>query len=69
MHLPASVLSWLKSVTAPILGWDPRPLGLRDTLPDQPRPTIPNLAPTVVAHEAGDHTSHAEPTAVGTCPK
>ena len=41
MQLPAFILSWVKRVTTPLFGWDPRPLGLRDTLPDHTRPTVP----------------------------
>lgn len=41
MRVPAFILSWVKSVTGPLLGWDPRPLPLRDTLPDHSRPTVP----------------------------
>jgi hypothetical protein len=72
MHLPASILSWLKSVTAPLLGWDPRPIGLRDTLPDQPRPTVPTLpraAPLPGGAGARIHAVQIRPAPVGTSAK
>lgn len=53
MGLRALVLSWVKKVTGPVLGWDPRPVPFRDTLPDMPRPlslrdTLPDHSrPTV----------------------
>jgi hypothetical protein len=69
MHLPAPFLVWLKSVTAPLLGWDPRPLGLRDTLPDQTRPTVPDLVGASSSPNGPGVTVHVNPTSVGTCAK
>lgn len=42
MQLTRSILSWVRRVASPIFGWDPRPLALRDTLPDQARPSVPD---------------------------
>jgi hypothetical protein len=41
MQVPAFIASWFKRVVSPLFGWDPRPLALRDTLPDQSRPSVP----------------------------
>jgi len=67
MQLLALVLSWVKRVAAPLLGSDPRPLALRDTLPDQSRPTVPqHLARSadnrsrIMADQAGEASNLAK---------
>jgi hypothetical protein len=69
MQLTGTVLSWIKRVTAPLVGWDPRPLGLRDTLPDQAPPTSPRAVIVTAGAGARVGAVQVRPTPVGTCAK